>query len=86
MGRSQGLKQVEEEKIAISTTVSFDGLSTIRVPAGTLVYSGLYATATNLDVLEEQLQSPLLLDYLIEKGKPMSGNYVQVGSTLFKQY
>jgi hypothetical protein len=26
------------------------------------------------------------LDCLIEKGKPMSGNYVQVGSILFKQY
>ena len=50
------------------------------------VYSGLYATADDLDLLEEELQSEDLLDFLIENGKPMNGDYVQIGSKLLKEY
>lgn len=85
-GRSQGLVHMNEDKIAITTTVSFDGIKTYRLDKKTYVYSGLYATANDLDQLDQQLHSQNLLDYLIENGKPMSGNYVQIGSTLFKNY
>ena len=36
--------------------------------------------------LEQELQSEDLLDYLIENGKPMRGGYVQITSTLLKNY
>ena len=85
-GRTQGLVHMNEDKIAITTTVSFDGIKTYRLDKNTYVYSGLYATANDLDKLDQQLHSQNLLDYLIENGKPMSGNYVQIGSTLLKNY
>lgn len=85
-GRTQGLVNMGKEKIAIPTTVSFDGLKTYKLPKECYVYSGLYATAENLDKLEKELHSSQLLDYIIENGKPMQGNYVQIGSTLLKNY
>lgn len=85
-GRTQGLIHMNEEKIAIPTTISFDQVKTYRLSKETYVYSGLYATSDNLDLLEEQLHSDDFLNYIIENGKPMSGNYVQIGSTLLKNY
>ena len=81
-GRTQGLIHMNEEKIAITTTVSFNGIKTYLLDKETYVYSGLYATATDLNKLDQQLHSQDLLDYLIENGKPMSGDYVQISSTL----
>ena len=85
-GRSQGLANINNEKIVIATTMPNDGIKYVRVGPEYLVYSGLYATAEDLDKLEEELNSPLLLDYLIEEGKPMRSGYTQIGSTLFKNY
>ncbi len=85
-GRSQGLANMNNEKIAIPTTVSFNELKTYRLPKNYYVYSGLYATAENLDKLENELHDENLLDYLINNGKPMQGNYVQISSTLLKNY
>ena len=85
-GRTQGLIHMNEEKIAITTTVSFNGIKTYLLDKETYVYSGLYATATDLNKLDQQLHSQDLLDYLIENGKPMSGDYVQISSTLLKNY
>lgn len=85
-GRTQGLVHMNEEKIAITTTVSFNGIKTYLLDKETYVYSGLYATASDLNKLDQQLHSQDLLDYLIENGKPMSGDYVQIGSTLLKNY
>lgn len=85
-GRTQGLINMRKEKIAISTTMPWTGMKIYRLPAEYYVYSGLYATATNLDKLEEELKSEDLLAYLIENGKPMSGDYTQINSTLLKKY
>lgn len=85
-GRSQGLINMNNEKIAIPTTVSFNELKIYRLPKDYYVYSGLYATAKDLDKLENELHNEDLLNYLIENGKPMQGNYVQISSTLLKNY
>ena len=61
-------------------------MKTYRVDANTLVYSGLYASATDLDKLDEELHSNELMDYLAANGKPMRGGYVQITSTLLKNY
>ena len=85
-GRSQGLANINNEKLVISTTMPNDHVKYIRVGPEYLVYSGLYATADDLDLLEKELQSDDLLDYLIDNGKPMRGGYTQISSTLFKNY
>lgn len=85
-GRMQGLTNSNNEKIVIPTTISTSGMKTYRVDANTLVYSGLYATATDLDKLDEELHSDELMDYLAANGKPMRGGYVQITSTLLKNY
>ncbi len=85
-GRSQGLANIDNEKIVIATTMPKDGLKTYRVGKEWLVYSGLYATAEDLDILEEELKSDELTDYLIENGKPMRGEYTQINSTLLKSF
>lgn len=85
-GRTQGLKNINNEKIVISTTMSNEGLKIYRVGPEWLVYSGLYATAEDLNVLEKELKSNELIDYLLENGKPMRGGYVQINSTLLKNY
>lgn len=85
-GRSQGLVHMNEEKIAIGTVVPYSGIKLYRLPKEWYVYSGLYATSKDLDILEEELLSEQLLDYLVENGKPMSGEYVQIGSKLLKDY
>lgn len=85
-GRTQGLKNINNEKIVISTTMSNEGLKLYRVDSNWLVYSGLYATAEDLDKLEEELKSNELIEYLLENGKPMRGEYVQINSTLLKNY
>ena len=85
-GRSQGLANMNKEKLAIATTVPFSGMRVYRLSADWYVYSGLYATATDLDKLEQELNSQEVLDYVIKNGKPMSGDYVQIGSTLLKHF
>ena len=85
-GRSQGIKNIHNKKIAIGTTMPFDGLKTYLLDENTYVYSGLYATADNIDKLYDALNEPELIDYLIENGKPMRGDYVQISSTLLKNY
>ena len=85
-GRSQGLNNINNEKIVISTTMPNSKIKYIRVGPEYLVYSGLYATAKDLDKLEQELQSDDLLEYLVENGKPMRGGYTQITSTLLKNY
>lgn len=85
-GRSQGLANINNEKLVIATTIPNDHIKYMRVGPEYLVYSGLYATAKDLDLLEQEFQSEDLLDYLIDNGKPMHGGYTQISSTLFKNY
>lgn len=85
-GRSQGLTNINNEKIVIPTTIPNSEFKYTRVGPEFLVYSGLYATSKDLDKLEKELQSDNLLDYLVENGKPMRGGYIQITSTLLKNY
>ena len=85
-GRSQGLLNINNEKIVISTTMPNNEVKMQRVDSNFLVYSGLYATADNLDQLEKELASEELLEYLVTNGKPMRGGYTQITSTLLKNY
>ena len=85
-GRNQGLRNINNEKLVIATTMPQDEVKYYRVGPEFLVYSGLYATADDLDLLEEELKSPNLLDYLNDNGQPKRGGYIQITSTLLKNY
>ncbi len=85
-GRNQGLRNINNEKIAIATTMPQNEIKYYRVGPEFLVYSGLYATADDLDLLEQELNSPNLLDYLNDNGQPKRGGYIQITSTLLKNY
>lgn len=85
-GRTQGLKNMWQEKIAIASILSTSGLKIARVSKDCLVYSGLYATSNDLNKLEQELKNEELLTYLLENGKPMRGGYVQINSKLLNNY
>ena len=85
-GRTQGIKNTNNPKIAIGTTMPFSGLKLYKLDADVYVYSGLYATSDNIEQLMVALQDEELTNYLIENGKPMRGEYVQISSTLLKNY
>ena len=85
-GRSQGLKNINNEKIVISTAMPNSGIKYYRVGKDFLVYSGLYITADDLNKIENELKSEDLLKYLIKNGKPMRGEYTQINATLLKNY
>ena len=85
-GRSQGLSNVNNDKIVISPTMPESEIRYYKVGKEYLVYSGLYATSNDLDKLEKELQSEELLDYLVTNGKPMRGGYIQITSTLLANY
>lgn len=85
-GRSQGLRHFNEEKIAISALNPLDEIRATKLPKETLVYSGLYATSDDLDILLEELKLEELLSFLAEKGTPKRGGYIQIGSSILKEF
>ena len=86
LGRTQGLANMNKDKLAISTMMNEDGVRTGLLSANTCVYSGLYATGNRLEDLEEYLNTQEVIDYLMEKGKPMRNGWVQINATLLKNY
>ena len=84
-GRKQGLKNINNEKIAISP-IMLDELKIFRVSSEFLVYSGFYVTANDLDKLEKELKNRELINYLKANGKAMRGGYTQISTTLLKNY
>lgn len=84
--RTQGLQNMHNPKIAIPTIIKENGLKVKKLSSEWYVYSGLYATSNDLDLLEQELTSSQLLDYIKSNGKPMSGDFYQITSTLLKNY
>lgn len=86
LGRTQGLANMNKDKLAISTVMNESGVRTKLLNANTYVYSGLYATGNKLKELEERLNTQEVIDYLMENGKPMRNGWVQINATLLKNY
>jgi adenine-specific DNA-methyltransferase len=84
-GRSQGIKNMDKEKIAISTINPYGIIRYKRLPETHLVYSGIFAVG-NLDEFERQLNSDLLIEYISENGTPKSGGYITSTTTLWKKF
>ena len=84
-GRSQGLINMENEKIVIANINLNNTLRFKRVNKEYIVYSGLYATG-NLDEFELQLTNQDFIDYLTENGTPKRGGYYSFGSTTMNSF
>lgn len=84
-GRSQGISNMDKEKIVLAGINKIGEIRYQRVPSHMVVYSGLYATG-NLDAFEKQLQDENLIEYLSTLGTIKRGGYYSFGSTLIKNY
>lgn len=85
-GRSQGLRNMNNDKIAFSPLVSSHGLKKQILDKETLVYSGMYFTSNNINELNKELESEEFLDFLLLNGSTKNSGYVSIGTTLIKEY
>lgn len=81
-GRSQAINDVNKQKIVIDTLIRPNDthLSIKKIPAKTLVFSGLYTTS---DLIEE-FNSVELINSLRFRAKDMRGGYKKISSSLLK--
>ena len=73
-GRSQAIKHMNIEKLAISTIVK-DKVHTRIVDDNTIIYSGIFAISNSLNNLQDILQSDEFLSYILTVGKDMQNGY-----------
>ncbi|MBQ9372631.1 MAG: N-6 DNA methylase [Thermoguttaceae bacterium] len=88
-GRSQGVADVEREKLTINTLIRDErDLKLVRAPVGAGVYSGLYAvSATNpLDEVAAALRTSEFAEYVALLGKYKSGGFYAFSSKDVKTY
>lgn len=87
-GRSQGLKNCHKRKLVIKTIVSPNAnkVQVYSLPSNCFVYSGIYVTADDLDMVQNTLTSNDFLRYAFILGKPMSGGYRSINTTLIKNF
>lgn len=95
-GRSQALKQTMLPKLVIGPVVGPEGVVEAHaVKAGTVVYSGLFATSADekgalgpilLADLAELLKTPLFAQWCRAHGKDMRGGYAQFGAPVVKSF
>lgn len=89
-GRTQSIQYTDDRKLIINTFISHDQRTSGHiVPAGTVVYSGIYAieqgTAT-LDSLMDIIQGKSFAQYAKIVGHPLAGGYVRIGTTHVKSF
>lgn len=87
-GRSQGLKNCHKDKLVVNTVVSpgADRVEVYSLPNDCFVYSGIYITSDNLELVKEVLSSKDFLRYALITGKPMSGGYKSINTKLINNY
>lgn len=81
-GRSQALKDVSSEKLAVNITVKdIKSLKINYVPVGAGVYSGLYIlTDLDFNIIEDLLRSDRFINYIASLKKYKSGGYYTYNS------
>jgi adenine-specific DNA-methyltransferase len=87
-GRTQALKDVYEDKIAVNTLIKgVDSIKLNRVPAGSGLYSGLYIlTKAPFAVIESLLKSNEFVSYIKTLKNYKSGGYYTFNSKDLEQY
>jgi adenine-specific DNA-methyltransferase len=90
-GRSQAIQETGKQKLVFSHIIGADQkkITAHIVPAGTLVYSGLFITETGMFSLKQVksiIESKEFINYCRLTGKDMSGGYKSVSAPLIKRY
>ena len=81
-GRSQGIKNMNGQKLVISNIVSPDG-SFKSKETDFLVYSGIFVKE-NFDEARKFMNDDAIKEYILKHGKRMSGGYCAFSKTMFK--
>jgi len=84
-GRSQAIKHMNNEKLAISTIVK-DKVHMRIVDDNTMVYSGIFAISKHLQDLQDILQSDKFLSYILTVGKDMQNGYKNFNTKHIKYF
>lgn len=78
-GKSQGLSNMNKEKLIISRIIKESGhencLKVYKVNAETCVFSGLFITGENLNIIKSRLESEDFYKYACLVEKKLSGGY-----------
>lgn len=92
-GRSQALKKTGHRKLVISPLVSptQTSVNCYQVPAGTVVYSGIFiceldSNGLSLDMVESVLKSDAFIAHCRLFGKNMRGGYHAVSAPVIKNF
>jgi adenine-specific DNA-methyltransferase len=92
-GRTQALQATYKKKLVFSPIIGPEqsSVKTFIVPAGTLVYSGLFVTekensSNSLEDVKKILESEEFCQYIKIHGKDMSGGYKSAGSKTIKEF
>ena len=89
--RSQGMKNAFHKKLVVQHIVCPDSVKCVvtEIPADTLVYSGIYVTATSEEIfakIKSVLTSKLFCKYCKIVGKSMSGGYKSISTRDIKNF
>lgn len=87
-GRSQGLQTMFNEKLVISTFLDGEAerVSVYKLPKNTFVYSGIFITGDNLELLYDVLKSKDFCRYIKVVGKDLRNNYKNLNTKMIKNY
>ena len=87
-GRTQAINDTYSDKLAISPYIRNGEVKTVKAPAGTGVYGGLYITSDKIgfDDIIRQLNSDEFYEYISCVGKMKSGGYYTFSSKDVKTY
>ena len=90
-GRSQGIVNTSKKKLVFSHVISAnqDTIKVFELPAGSIVYSGIFITATegsSLQEIKEILESKEFCRYAKLCGKDMAGGFKALSIKALKDY
>ena len=86
-GRSQAIKDIFEDKVAINTLIKeVKNLKIIKCNKGTAVYSGLYILGLEYNVIEKILRTNDFIEYVKIIGKYKNGGYYTFSSGDLEKY
>lgn len=87
-GRSQGLQNIDKCKLSVKTIIKIDSkiVKTYTIPDNVFVYSGIFITGDNLELIKETIESEKFYRYAIITGKDLRGGYKTISSKIIKRF
>lgn len=89
-GRSQGLKHIDKDKLVMKTSIHpSNKISVHRVPAGTVIYAGVFMVLNDgvaPENIVDTLEAPDFMAYAKVVGKDMNGGFVALSAADIREY